>query len=206
MQILSIQSYKTGEILFQGQFKNFKTCLAAAITEKITLAYADLKHKNLVNAQLDDACMPYADFTRSNLSGANLSESMMQGAQFTGVSLHNTCLAYSDLRGCVFENASFGATDVTGSDISFSSFSTLSCFSLDFMHVHAMKNCVFKNPDGTLSALSRPPIVVNGLGCMPLIFLDQHLKIGERLTAYPEWFTPLRDRLQIEYENPETWL
>jgi hypothetical protein len=197
MQHYTIQSYKTKMPIFEGRFRSLCACLEAAVEENINLGHANLRNKNLTNACLDNALMPGADFTHANLTGANLSESVLRGAKFSGATLYNTCLACSDLRGAVFEDASFGATDITDSNLSQCSFSTLSCFSLDFSQVRTMQGCTFKNPDGSTSIMSRPPVVITGLGSMPLIFMDNHIKLGHDVTGYENGPAFLRQRLRI---------
>lgn len=176
-----LRTTKDNTLLFEGDFTSFRACLERAVHLKLNLDHIDLRHKNLSNASLDAAEMRGADFTGANLTGANISESSLAGALFTGAALYNTCLALSDLEGCGFENASFGATDVFGANLSRARFSTLSCFTLDFTRTRAMRGCVFINPDGRVSRMSRPPVVVRGLRLDPVVLMDEDVKAGQNL-------------------------
>lgn len=186
MKMISIRSVRNSKILIRGQFRNIKACLENAVAQSKPLSLADLRRKNLASGRLDGAVLQKADFTASNLTGANLSEAELTGARFQDCDLYNTCFAYSTLRHCNFTGASFGGTDLTGADISFSVFSTLSALAVDFVSVKAMQGCVFINPDGTFSRMSRPPVVISGLP-KPVVFFDDHLKIGQDLHEHGHW-------------------
>jgi len=180
MKNYKLISLRTGETLFAGFFKDFKTCLEDAVIRHIPLNHIDLKGKNLSNANLDDGIFGYADFSGANLTGSNISESYCKGANFEGASLFNTCFAYSNLSSCNFTNASFGACDISGAIIDGSKFSTLSAFTIDFTKTKQMRNCVFLANDGSISSLSTPPICITGIDKSPIIMLDEHIYRGHR--------------------------
>ena len=195
MNMYRIHTTQTRQVLFEGKFISFKACLERAIQDRINLRHADLKNTNLMNANLDDAQLSHADFSGANLTGANLSESELQKATYINSVLYNTCLAYSDLRQSNFDGASFGATDITGCDISFSRFSTLSCFSLDFFNVKHMRDCCFVNHDGILSRMSRPPVVIRGLQSLPVVFMDRHIRTTDKIITDQEIIHAIKQRL-----------
>lgn len=176
MRIYTIQSTQNKKSLFEGYFESFQSCLETAVNENIDLSHADLKQKNLCNSNLDDARLMHADFTGANLSGTNLSEARLTGANFSGAALFNTCFAYSDMQHCHFEHSDFGATELTGANLSFSNFAGLSCFSLDFMNVFAMKACTFKDTSGRLMKTSAPPVVILGINTNPIIFMNEQIE------------------------------
>ena len=134
-----------------------------------------------MNINLDDAVMPAADFTASNLSGANMSEGHFKGCKFSGAALYNTCFYDSDISNCDFKSASFGATDIAGATLNGAQFSTLSAFTLDFSRTRTMRGCNFINPDGQICRMSRPPIVIRGLGRDPIIMMDDKTKYGQNI-------------------------
>ncbi|MCC7305545.1 MAG: pentapeptide repeat-containing protein [Alphaproteobacteria bacterium] len=173
--------FDAGNILFEGKFKDFKTCLEQAVKDNVDLSKAHLARRNLSNTMLDGAMLKGADFTGANLCGSNLSESQLDGAVFISADLVNACLACASMRGCLFGDASFGATIITGADISYATFSTLSCFTLDFMHTRAMEGCIFSDPEGLHLSMSRPPVVIKGLSAEAIIFMDRHIKIDSRV-------------------------
>ena len=181
MNTYHIRSYKTGEPLFSGPYGNFNACLEAAAATQTPLAYADLRHRNLSNLMLDGIHLPHADFSYSNLTGANLSEARLPGALFHHTDLYNTCMAYADLSACNFEETNFGATDIVQSNISGATFSSLSCFSLDFNLVKDMQGCIFKTLHGAPARMSKPPIVIKGLHPNPLVFMDEIVAVGHRI-------------------------
>lgn len=170
-----------GAILFEGQFQNFKHCLEQAVKDRVTLNNVALNGKNLTNINLDDAIMPGADFTGANLTGANLSEAYLKGANFTASALYNVCFNESNLTACNFTSAAFGATDIHGCIITNAQFSSLSCFTLDFVYAREMGGCIFINPDGRICAMSKPPVVIRGLNHRPIILLDHQVKFGHNV-------------------------
>ncbi len=181
MKLYQLRSINSDAVLFEGNFKSFKDCLERAVLDRVALDCVNLRNKNLTNANLDDAIMPHADFTGANLTGANMSEAYLKGSNFVATALYNVCFNDSNITACDFSNASFGATDIYGTIISHSQFSTLSCFSLDFVHVRQMSGCIFINPDGRICEMSKPPIVVRGMGREPIILMDRHVKAGHNI-------------------------
>ena len=198
MRNFCIVSHKTADVLFDGRLESITDCLERAVAKKTNLADADLRNANLTNATLDDAILPGADFSGANLCGANLSESNLRGTNFDGAVLYNTCLAWSDLRECKFNNTSFGATDIAGCDISRSWFAGLSCFTLNFNQVHAMQKCLFSSPGESPCPMSRPPIVINGLGTLPVMIMDRHIQAGHTVIDSYNLLALLKSHLLIE--------
>ncbi|MCB1720885.1 MAG: pentapeptide repeat-containing protein [Alphaproteobacteria bacterium] len=196
MQHHQIRSTADNTVLFEGRFESFKACLEQAVADRVALHCVNLRNQNLTNANLDDALMPGADFSGSNLTGANMSESYLKGANFKDAALYNTCFYDSNLSACNFEDAAFGATDIHGTILSHAQFSTLSCFSLDFVRAKAMSGCIFINPDGRVCEMSKPPIVVRGVGNAPIILLDNQIKAGHNVIDHKR-LRPLLEKLSI---------
>ena len=170
----------SNKTIFCGFYKDFKTCLEEAVKRRTPLNNINLSGKNLTNANLDDGIFANADFSNTNLSGANISESYCKGASFENASLFNTCLAYSNLSACNFKGASFGATDMSASILDGAQFSTLSAFTIDFTKTRQMRDCTFIANDGSISRLSKPPIVITGLQPTPIVMLDEHIYSGHQ--------------------------
>ena len=180
MKNYKIARHDTSQTLFCGYFKDFKTCLETAISNKINLHYADLSAQNLTNANLDDGVLSHADFSKTNLSGANLSETYCKGANFSESSLFNTCFAYSNLNNCNFTDAEFGATDIIGSIIDGATFSTLSAFTLNFTTTRQMKDCHFITEHGEHIEFSEPPITIQGLSKQPTMIIGDKTFEGHK--------------------------
>ncbi len=176
MSNFTITSHKDKTIIFEGNFHSFQECLESAVIQNRPLHNADLRGQNLSNRNLDGAQLSGADFTGSNLSGANLSESVLSQCIFSDTTLINTCLAYSDLQNCQFEGAQFGATDIVGADFSSCLFSGISCFTLNFIDAKKMGGCRYKNTDGQMLSMGKPPVVIMGLRSMPIAFMDHDIK------------------------------
>jgi uncharacterized protein YjbI with pentapeptide repeats len=182
MQHHQLRSIQTGKILFEAYAATLKDCAEQAIDRGINLSFADFRRADLSCAMLDGGRFDGADFTDANLSGANLSEASLRGAHFKNTALYNACLCLSDLSGCNFQGAGFGATDIHGALLKRAIFSTLSCFTLDFFGAGNMEGCAFIDAHGITTPFSQPPVVVNGLGPSPLIFMGGTIRSGhERL-------------------------
>lgn len=181
MRLYQLRSTQNGKILYQGEFKSFQSMLEQTARDKTPVPYADMKHRNLSNADLDGLIAPHGDFSGSNLTGANISESYLNNSNFSGCALYNACLCESSIANSNFDGAFFGGTDIYDSLISHSQFSTLSAFSLDFQSVKEMKDCVFINANGRISKMSKPPIVIMGMRRSPTVFLDDTVKLGHNI-------------------------
>lgn len=176
-----------GNVLYRGTFSSFKLCLENAVTEGTKLFEADLRHKNLVNAELDDGLFKDARFDGANLMGANLSGANFNFCNFDNAALQNACICESSLKNARFSGTNFGATDISGSDIRYSLFDTMSALTLNFRDCNFMALCKYRNTDGCVINFSKPPIHITQTE-WPVVFFDQHLKIGPLLKTYQQWF------------------
>ncbi len=191
-----ILSTKNNTLLFEGMFKSFQDCLESAIHENIDLSHANLRHKNLQNANCDDGVLNHADFTGSNLSGANFSEAQLSGAIFNHTDLYNSCLAYADLSHAIFKDANFGATDITHTNLTHAIFSGLSSFTLNFRLARDIRGCTYEAPDGTSCPFSQPPLTISGQQ-KPCIILDQHIIMDSRVLGTKQTQTAQRLKMEI---------
>ncbi|MCK5375178.1 MAG: pentapeptide repeat-containing protein [Alphaproteobacteria bacterium] len=180
MYYFTLRKHSDNAILFDGRYNTFTECLEDAVNKNISLPHIDLRNRNLVNANIDNAFMPYADFSNSNLSGANISEAILRDSKFTDTSLYNCCMSYSDLRNCDFTGAGFGGTLIDNTNLENCTFSTLSCFDLDFVQCLNMENCSFIEPNNKLHSMSTVPVVIKGLLNTPIIIFDNNVKIGNK--------------------------
>ncbi len=197
MKHFRLKKYEDYQELFSGRYSTFLECLEDAVRLGTDLSGIDLRYKNLSNGNLDSAQLAKADLTGANLTGANLSEACLYDSIFLNTSLYNTCFCYSDLRSCDFRSASFGGTDITGCDISFSTFSTLSCFDLDFWHAEKMEGCRYLGFNGKISSMAKRPMILKGLMNVPIIILDHEVHIGQG-TFPKQNFPKLLELIEIE--------
>jgi len=180
MDHFTLRKHTDNTILYEGRFGSLNQCLEAAVNDGTKLSHINLRNQNLTNVNIDGASMPYASFSGSNLSGANLSEAVLSNANFKNASLYNCCMSYSDLRGCDFLGANFGGTLIDGADLGNGTFSTLSCFDLDFVYCKNLNGSRFIEPDNRGFEMSGAPIVIKGLLNVPIILFDETVKIGDR--------------------------
>ncbi len=178
MQHFSLRKHTDNNILYEGKFETIRHCLEDAVNQNIPLSYVNLKNQNLSNANIDGAIMPYADLKGSNLTGANLSEATLHNCNFKNASLYNCCMSHSDLHESNFTGASFGGTLIDFADLGKCSFSTLSCFDLDFVFCKNLEGSKFIEPDGRFLKMSGAPIVIKNMLNTPIILFDETVKIG----------------------------
>lgn len=186
VQSFEIKTHNSGDVLWQGMGESFKDVLEQAVREGICLDYADFRHANLVNVNLDDAVIRHARFAGANLTGANMSEAVFEHSDFSCASLGSACLCYSSFTHCSFEGSSFGGTDIAGACLDQCRFSGLSSFTLGFHETEKLARCCFVDISGTLCPFVQAPLVLNGL-TYPVIFLDAHIKVGNVLIPFEEW-------------------
>lgn len=198
MKTIEIKHVRTGSIIFSGFFRNIREAAEQAITENVSLSFADLRHANLAHAELDGGDFDQASLEGSNLTAANLSECSFHTTRMAHAQLHSAVLCQSQLEAVDFRGALFGATDITDACISHCQFDTLSALDMGFTATHTMALNSFSAFDNTLCGLSRPPLVIKGLA-LPLACLDSHILIG--LEALP--FRTILDILTYAKRPPE---
>ncbi len=153
-----------------------RQAVEAAIEDKASLAFADLRRANLVNAEMDGAILDNAQLENANLLGANISEASLHRTCFKNALMHSAVLCESIIDAANFQGALFGGTDITGSKIKRSLFDTLSTFSLNFKDAAEISLNGFMAAHEELCEFSRPPLVLNGL-IYPIACLDHKLLV-----------------------------
>ncbi len=201
MNNYTLKTYHENKTIFEGKYPSFIDCIEDAVNQNINLSYLNLKNKNLSNANLDGAHMPYADFKGANLIGCNLSECELQNSIFNDCTLYNTCFAYSDLINSAFLGAGFGATLIDGCNIQNCTFSTLSCFDLNFQLSRAMIGCRYIASNYKHHDMSEPPIILKGLLNTPIIILDKTIKIGGQFFPYEDALPSIRNLIENVIPN-----
>lgn len=182
MPYITITNIKNGATLYEGDFASVKECIEDAVLNNASLAYADLRYKNLSHANLDDAMLEHADFTGSNLIGANLSEAALNHASFRNCSLESACLSFSSLNSANFIGSRFGGTYIEGANIDNARFSEQSCFHLDFITTNSMRNCLYIDHIGAEYEFSTPPVLLHGLPKY-IVLIGRYIKIDHQIMS-----------------------
>ncbi len=186
MKKITINHFRTKQTLFEGRFKSLRHAVEAAVEDKISLAFADLRRANLVNAEIDGAILDSAQLENANLLGANISEASLHRTNFKNAHMHSTVLCESIVDAANFEGALFGGTDIAGSRIKRCLFDTLSAFSLNFRDADDVSLNGFMAAHEQLCEFSRPPLILNGLAypvaCLDHTLLVHRQTLGPRLT------------------------
>lgn len=177
MNTITIAHFRTRQVLFEGRFKSLRHTVEAAIRDGISLAFADLRHANLVNAEMDGAILDNAQLENANLLGANISEASLYRTSFRNARMHSAILCESAIDAAHFEGALFGATDIAGARMKRCVFDTLSALDLNFEDTAEININSFVAAHNQLCAFSRPPLTLKGLG-YPIACLDHKLLVG----------------------------
>ena len=71
--MIQIKNWKTGAVIFEGDYPTIKAAVEAAVKQGVSLAYADLSGQDLSNGDFKCGDFRYADFRRSNLQKTDFS-------------------------------------------------------------------------------------------------------------------------------------
>lgn len=180
MKIIQINHFRTGQVLYEGRFSGMRQAVETAIRDRVALAFADLRHANLVNAALDGAILDGAQLAHANLLGANLCEASLHRTGFQNALMHSAALCESIIDAANFDGALFGATDIAGARLRHCLFSTLSALDLNFVDTAELSTNGFIADEDYLCGFSKPPLVIKGFRHV-ITCLDNKMLIG--LTA-----------------------
>jgi len=182
----TIRHFRTGQTLFEGKFKDIRHAVETAIAEGISLAFADLRHTNLINAQMDGAILDGAQLDEANLMGANISESSLRRASLINTHMHCTTLCESILDSVNACGALFDGADISCATIQRCTFDTLSALNLNYCDADKIKLNGFLAEQNILCEFSHPPLVIKGLRYQ-ITRLDRQFLIGHHaMTFMPE--------------------
>jgi hypothetical protein len=74
---MQINSWRTGEVLYQGEAVETRDLVSSAVATGATLSYANLRGADLRDANLRGATLSYANLSDATLSDANLSDATL---------------------------------------------------------------------------------------------------------------------------------
>ena len=185
MEYHRLKNEHNGEVLFEGHYKDIKTCLEDAVQNNIILKGVDLAGANLFNAELDGAQFVDCKFDNANLLGANLCEALFENCTFAGSQLQSSFWCFSNMNNCDFSYTSFAGTDISGTHIKNSRFAAPSTFNLNFIDCEVISNCHYFQ-DNICYHFDKPPVRVSGLA-YPIIRIGAFIKIGSQIKSPDEW-------------------
>lgn len=176
MRFIRLCAWNTRETLFSGHFKDWKTCLEAAIGSGVDLNYLVIEDADIGPANLDGGIFDYARFLRCNLRGANLSECSLVKTQFIQCTLNDVCLADSVASGARFLDSSMRHCDVDFADLRRALVGCTDFLKTDFSRVRDLSGAAFSFK-GHLCPMTHNPVFVRGLG-LDVVLLDEHVVWG----------------------------
>jgi len=106
--MIQILNWRTGAVIFEGDYPTIKDAVEAAVKQRVSLAYADLEGANLEDANLEDADLENANLEDANLykaklAWADLTGANLTGADLTGANLTNAILIDTIVAGTILE-------------------------------------------------------------------------------------------------------
>ena len=105
--MIQILNWKTGEVIFEGDYPNIKGAVEAAVKQGVSLEGADLAEADLTDINLTGVNLIGVDFYMANLTGANF-----RGATITGANFYNAILVGAD-----FTSANLSDTDLSEANL-----------------------------------------------------------------------------------------
>lgn len=176
MQFIQLRAWNTGQLLFSGHYRDWKTCLEAAVASGVSLSYAVIEDADIGAANLDGACFDYARFVRCHLRGANLSESSFVKTQFTDCALDESCFVDSVVIDARFTDTTMSACDVDYADFRRAIIGCAEFLKTDFGRVKSLAGACL-SLRGQVYPIARGPVFIRGLG-LDIVLLDEHVMIG----------------------------
>lgn len=185
MPYLELKAFRTGRILFAGQYKTIKHALEAAIAQGVDLAGIELKDCNLEHANMDDAQFSNAVFFRCNMRRANLSEAKLDRARFLDCDLSEACLSYASLRQTNLIETPVTRVDMAGAWVENMIFSCPSALSLNFVDCKKFRNSVYIHNGHIHCLMTKQPVTIKGLK-YDVTLMSDHIKVGCLVRRYDE--------------------
>lgn len=125
--MIQILNWKTGEVIFEGDYPNIKGAVEAAVKQGVSLegadlAEADLTDINLTGVNLIGVNFYMANLTRANFRGAtitraNFYNAILVGADFTSANLSDTNLSEANLAWANLRGANFRDSTLSGANL-----------------------------------------------------------------------------------------
>lgn len=117
---INIKRWDTKEVIFSHSCKGNteKITVKEAVKQKVSLAYADLRHFNLSFAVLFDIDLSHADLSFANFYNSIMQFAKLDDTELGGAILVNTHLRFSDLTGANLIGANLSGADLSNSNLS----------------------------------------------------------------------------------------
>lgn len=191
MDIMSLK----GKVIFSCEVpstldvvQGFKYVVEQAVKQRVSLAYADLRDKDLSGTNLAFGDFKYANLSRSIFDGADMSNTNLFWASINKSSMVGTNLILAYTRGALFRNS-----DLSYADLSFANFqgAFLKLTKLDGANFKGTNVWQSRLPDGGLqNCVNAPKIVklhdftiyVNGIGDMRIGCQCHSIKAWKKFT------------------------
>lgn len=185
MTAIELKQFKTGKLLFKGDFTNIAEALEDAVQKKIKLDGVIIENTNLDDACLDEAMLNRAVFYKCSLRHADMSEGSYNNTRFIDCDLSGACLAHSAFKQTCFIETPMVKADMAGAWIENIVFSCPSVLDLNFSECTEFRNSVYIHEGKMHCLLTKQPITIKGLH-YPITLMHEHIKVGCIVKKYNE--------------------
>lgn len=117
---INIKRWDTKEIIFSHtcEGNTEKITVKEAVKQKVSLAYADLRHFDLSDVVVSDIDLSHADLTLANFYNSIMGFAKLDNTELGGAILAKTNLRFSDLTGANLSGADLSDADLSHSNLS----------------------------------------------------------------------------------------
>ena len=103
--MIQIKNWRTGAVIFEGEYQSIKDAVEAAVKQGVSLAWANLAYEDFTDAILIGAILTRANLIGANLIGADLTDAILIGANLTWADLTRAILIRAILYGADLTDA-----------------------------------------------------------------------------------------------------
>ena len=115
--MIQILNWKTGEVIFKGNYPNIKEAVETAVKEGVSLAFAHLAGADLTDINLTGVNLTGVNLTGVNFAWANLTGANFRGATITRANFCNAILIWADFTGANLSDTNFAGADLAWTNL-----------------------------------------------------------------------------------------
>lgn len=188
MTTIELKQFRTGHILFKGDYPNISSAIEDAVQKGHDLSELMVQNANLDYITLDDAKMDKAIFHKCSLRHANMSEASLNAVRFVDCDLTRACLAYASLKQTGFIETPMVDADLAGAWVENIIFTCPSALDVDFSECEEFRNCVYIHEGHIHCLMTKQPITIQGLS-YKVTLMNDYMKVGCMVKKYDDFAT-----------------
>ena len=159
-----------GKTIVKTSHRTIRKTVEWCVSEGIGLHSADLRKARLSQASLDGLKARGACFWGADFSGADMGFADLRRADLRCANLEKTCLAESDLEKADLQGAYFAGALLEGVNMEKAVVSCPSVWGCNMQDAASLEGLIYRHRGEMDIVLSRPPLIVRGLGKRLAVF------------------------------------